>query len=311
MKNLKRKKGTLQASLTRIKNYVQEKEESINSQELETRLSLLESNFVQIMSIQNEIEEEDEEDDRRGVIEELYCEIKAKILCLMKNKSSITHTPIQIDSKEQGFKPQRNLSIRLPKMKLPQFNGEYTGWLDFYNTFKTLIHEDENLSDIEKFQYLKSCLGEGPLNVIKALEITSDNYKQSLNLLKERYDNICVIFQAHVKKLFELQGVNKGHPTQKRKLIDSINGHLRALNSLGKPEQIFDSIIIHLTCMKLDNERKFKWDEERNLNKIPSWENFCKFSNERCMALENRDLNHSHYPVTSNVSAPHKGYSRC
>lgn len=54
-----------------------------------------------------------------------------------------------------------NLGIKLPTIQLPKFNGSFETWLDFHDCFEIMIVKNENIGDIQKFHYLKSCIS-GP-----------------------------------------------------------------------------------------------------------------------------------------------------
>ena len=84
---------------------------------------------------------------------------------------------------------ERDIQIRLPKIELPTFSGSYEEWCTFNDTFLSLIHNNSQLSNIQKFHYLKSALKGNAASVIHSFEITSKNYKESWDLLKSRFDN--------------------------------------------------------------------------------------------------------------------------
>ncbi|KAH8376291.1 hypothetical protein KR200_007827, partial [Drosophila serrata] len=87
---------------------------------------------------------------------------------------------------------------------IARFHGSYSDWPDFIATFSTVIGNDEELSDIEKLQYLRSSLGGVALETIRSLEPSNANYKKALDLLKNRFDNKVLHFQAHVQAIFGL-----------------------------------------------------------------------------------------------------------
>ena len=39
-------------------------------------------------------------------------------------------------------------SAKLPKLKLPEFNGKYTEWINWLNTFNSLIESDCELQEL-------------------------------------------------------------------------------------------------------------------------------------------------------------------
>jgi len=68
-------------------------------------------------------------------------------------------------------------------------HGPYSEWPDFLATFTAVIGNDDELSDIEKLQYLRSSLGGVALENIRSLEPSNANYKKAMNLLFNRFDN--------------------------------------------------------------------------------------------------------------------------
>jgi len=51
-------------------------------------------------------------------------------------------------------------------------------------------------------------------------------------LIKQRYENRKLIINTHIKKLLELQIVNKGSHVTLRNFIDSVRTHIKALEAL-------------------------------------------------------------------------------
>ncbi|XP_050525290.1 uncharacterized protein LOC126896497 [Daktulosphaira vitifoliae] len=67
--------------------------------------------------------------------------------------------------------------VKLAPISIPVFTGEYSEWKLFYDLFSKLIHVNANLSDIQKFCYLRSSLSGETANIIKSLETTANNYE--------------------------------------------------------------------------------------------------------------------------------------
>jgi len=81
---------------------------------------------------------------------------------------------------------------------------------------------------------LRSSLSSDASKTIQFLETTSDNYIVAWETLISRYSNNKLVVQLHTKKLFELGKLNKESSVDLRKLVDAINGHIKALTSLGQ-----------------------------------------------------------------------------
>ena len=48
--------------------------------------------------------------------------------------------------------------VRLPKIQLRSFGGNVMKWMSFWESFQSTIHENSELSDIEKLNHLNSLL---------------------------------------------------------------------------------------------------------------------------------------------------------
>ncbi|KAH8378531.1 hypothetical protein KR200_001438, partial [Drosophila serrata] len=107
-----------------------------------------------------------------------------------------------INSLNLAFDSAQTSLEKLPILEIARFHGSYSDWPDFIATFSTVIGNDEELSDIEKLQYLRSSLGGVALETIRSLEPSNANYTEALDLLKNRFDNKVLHFQAHVQAIF-------------------------------------------------------------------------------------------------------------
>jgi len=105
----------------------------------------------------------------RSSVEDVYFEYfsKAKqFLC--------TETVNIIQAPEQQV---NNRNVKLLALQLPKFSGSYDQWLMYKDTFTSVIDSNARLSNIQKFQYLRSSLVEKALQVIHTLETTDENYE--------------------------------------------------------------------------------------------------------------------------------------
>ena len=66
--------------------------------------------------------------------------------------------PIEI---RRDFK--RNDGVKLPKITLKTFSGDPLDWKSFKETFEAAVHNNESITNIEKFTYLETYLDKSPL----------------------------------------------------------------------------------------------------------------------------------------------------
>ncbi|KAA5607749.1 DUF1759 domain-containing protein, partial [Pseudomonas aeruginosa] len=95
--------------------------------------------------------------------------------------------------------------VRLPKINLFKFDGRIEQWRTFYDTFTSLVHENENITAIDKFHYLISCLSGAALSIANGVPVTSDNYKIVFDALVGRFENKRLLATSYLDKIIQFQ----------------------------------------------------------------------------------------------------------
>ena len=96
-------------------------------------------------------------------------------------------TKLESNEKIAAIKEKEKLTVKLPKIELKKFDGNILKWTEFWEAFESTIHENKNLHNGDKFNYLKGQL-QGPASeVLSGLELTTENYNIAIELLQERY----------------------------------------------------------------------------------------------------------------------------
>ena len=85
--------------------------------------------------------------------------------------------------------PSRSTHVRLPKLTIRPFNGDITTWTTFWDSYESAIHNNTELSDIDKFNYLKSLLERTGHEAISGLTMTSVKYHEAITILRKRFGN--------------------------------------------------------------------------------------------------------------------------
>ncbi len=131
------------------------------------------------------------------------------------------------------------------------FYGDITKWREFWDSFKSAIHSNTRLSEIDKLNYLRAKLSGEALGVIRGMELSSQNYEVAIGLLKERYSDERKIIRAHYNALMNVQAAPMD-PHRLQMLTDEIEMHLRSLEALG--ERLQDGYVLTLFESKLPKE---------------------------------------------------------
>ncbi|CAK1584852.1 unnamed protein product [Parnassius mnemosyne] len=261
-----RKRASYKGQITAFSNYLNSLKVSslaaTEVNELQLRISRIESMYERYDEVQLSIEcntdNIDAQISERTDFESLYF----KSLSLAKR---ILADCIKSDdvSSDGGSHSGNHKFVKLPTIQLPKFNGSYDNWLEFHDTFMSLIHSNDEIDDINKFHYLRASL-EGPAAVvIQSIEFSAANYTVAWTILCDRYDNKRLLIQNHVTALFNIAPINKELSVNLKRLIDQINKNLRALESLGEPTKQWDTLLIHIITQKLDAKTYREWEESK------------------------------------------------
>ena len=148
---------------------------------------------------------------------------------------------------------------RLPKLSLTKFKGDVTGWVSFWDSFKSAVHENNEISKIDKFNYLNSSLLEGNAALtIQGLALTDANYDSAIEVLKKRFGNTQQIIASHIEELLRLP-VSVGDRAQPlRRLYDKLMVHIQGLSSLGIETAQYGKLVIPVLMSKLPDETRLR-----------------------------------------------------
>ena len=98
--------------------------------------------------------------------------------------------------------------VKLPKLELKKFSGKIAEWPEFWDGFKSAVHDDSQLAKVDKFKYLRSYLEEPARSVVTGFALTDADYESAIELLKSRYAKPSVIKRAHINDLINMAPVS-------------------------------------------------------------------------------------------------------
>ena len=197
--------------------------------------------------------------------------------------TSIT-PPFSISSRNEDHVPRENLCrpvsrFEFPRLQTPTFHGSYDTWFNFHDSFKSMCHDNAEISTIHKFYYLKACLKDEAAEIIASLKTTNENYTVAWELLKNRYDNRRFIVESHARSLFEIPRVSREFAV--RNLVDNVQKHVRALKALSQPVDTWDTLLILIVKEKLNTYTREKWEESLKGTDVPRFEDIVSFLEQR------------------------------
>lgn len=231
--------------------------------QLRERVNKLEILFLEFRDVQTEIETivEDEtineQYEVRASFEENYYDLLSNGKHILEkhendNKSNSgssnrSRTFAQISCKAIHEKGNDIDGVKLPTIPLSKFQGSSEFWLEFRDTFQSLIYDSNNLSDIQKFHYLRAALEGNATQVIKSAQLSTSGCTIAWQTLCERYDDFKLLVHNHVQAIFALKAIQKESSLKIRRLLDELRKHLRLLNQLGENTENWDTLLIKST----------------------------------------------------------------
>lgn len=143
------------------------------------------------------VDDLDKEEDERSGFETEFFKIRSNIQEIINTKKVLNNS---------AHNSTLNMSTtqaraQLPAIKLPEFHGDIQDWESFFDCFRTMVHEDDNITPAQKFYYLRSCVFGAALDLIKAVLMTNANYEVAIMRLKQIYDNRSLTIQSHIRSL--------------------------------------------------------------------------------------------------------------
>lgn len=187
-------------------------------------------------------------------------------------------TPPQANSSLAFPAPPVNSAahIKLPRVELPKFDGEYASWKSFESRFSSAIIKNETLSDADRLQYLLSSLSGEALATVRHLDVTNANFQIGWTRLKEIYDNERVIVHSLMQQLYSLKPI-------KLTQLDSLNqfsihyrNTLEALHRLGRKSE--EDHLVYFVSSKFDRDMEVEWNKYLGDSKTyPSYATLEKF----------------------------------
>ncbi|CAH0382004.1 unnamed protein product [Bemisia tabaci] len=207
-----------------------------------------------------------------------------------------------------GFNPK----IRLPKLELTHFSGQIENWRTYYNLFLASVHNSPHLKEVEKFQYLLGNLHGEALDLIKSLDITTENYTVAWNLLCKRYQSTRGHIFFHFAGLLDLPEIEENK--QVHSLLAKVREHPQALNALDHATATFDGVLVTILSRKISLILWQRLEDHRRSNKdYPKLEDIISFLEKEAAYAddlvtsrkENKDAQ-----STSNKNAPNNSSNK-
>ena len=141
-------------------------------------------------------------------------------------------------------------STKLPKLVLKKFSGGPKRWQEWWDSFKVAFHEN-GISDVEKFNDLRSLVEGAAYATIAGLPLTEENYKTTIDLLQKRFAQKQIIINLHMNAILKLNSVSTMADIKKiRQIYDQVEIHVLGLQAQGVDSAQYGTLLIPIMMAK-------------------------------------------------------------
>lgn len=265
-KKLKEKltaRKSLMSSLETVEAFVEAYEEE--RMQVPVWLDLIDQLYGEHTKIQSELERLDNGDaplvkhlQERRDFDFRYCAVKGWLM----NRRTVEPNPIMVNVPgTSSLPPPASFHLRLPKIDLPKFCGDYSRWLGFRDTFKSMVHDVPDIPLVAKLQFLLQSLEGEARKPFETVDIESANYEPTWEALLKRYDDTRFLKKQLFRTLYELNPVRKESPQEIHNLVDDFQHHVKALAKLGEAVEFWDTPLVCMISYKIDPQTLRAWEE--------------------------------------------------
>ncbi|XP_043475800.1 uncharacterized protein LOC122507248 [Leptopilina heterotoma] len=214
-------------------------------------------------------------------------------------------------NQSQPTQPPSSSQSRLQRITIAPFNGDRQQWESFKDLFRSMIHEDPTLKDVERLYYLKSLVTGEASTAIQTIPITGENYATAWATLEARYDNKYLLVQSHLISLRRLRHIKEESLAEIQKLIDELKRHRDQLRALGRPVDYWDDWFVSIATDIMDSTTRRDWEEElQRLTPVgglsnefyPSFDQLLTFLQRRSQTLRSLEISRNRSTTNSSKS---------
>ena len=177
-------------------------------------------------------------------------------------------------------------NVKLPKLELPTFCGDYKDWTSFFDQFNEAVTSNSQITDSRKLQYLKISVKGDAAKLLTSPRITDANFSTACDILRNRYDNKRLISRAHVHAIVSQKPVTNENPKALRDLMETVEENRLALSNLGQPVDDQDIFFVYLIAEKLPAETRKCWELSSPGRNSQRYHDMKDFMEERTRSLE-------------------------
>lgn len=172
---------------------------------------------------------------------------------------------------------------RLQKIEIPEFSGDPKRWPMFFETFKSLVHNNKNLDNTSKIHYLLGALKGRALDVCAGVLPTAANYIILWETLVGKYQDKRLLADTYFSQMLEFKTAPHESAACLNNFLEKFDTSVNAIKQLKIPD-LTDFFIASLALSKLDSQTRKLFEMSKH-SEIPTYQEIVEFVKNQRKAL--------------------------
>ncbi|KAL0851644.1 hypothetical protein ABMA28_007416 [Loxostege sticticalis] len=208
---------------------------------------------------------------------------------------------LRSDQSSSSSNSNSGCNIKLPPIELPSFDGKTQNWPKFYESFKSNIHNNNQLTDSQRVQYLVGKLTHDALKVTAGIVPTGETYNIIWESLVKKFQDKRALGTHYLNNILDSKGcINTSNSLDT--FIGMYSSSVAALKQLGI-EDLSDFFLFHCALRKIDSQTVQAFELAFRSKEIPSYNDLVSFVQDQAKILQRTSNNGSARASNSGASA--------
>lgn len=223
-------------------------------------------------------------------MEELYTRIK-------RSRNNIDAPTRSVPSRHETY-------IKLPPIDIPTFDGSTDRWPIFYESFKTNVHNNSQLSDSQRVQYLIGKLTNDALLITAGIIPTGETYNIIWESLVKKYQDKRCLGTHYLNNILDAKFCTST-ASSLEDFIQRYSASVSALKQLNISD-LTDFILMHCALRKIDTQTAQAFELTVRNTEVPSTSDLISFIQDQVKILMRSNSVYNSSNVRSNARASNK-----
>ena len=167
----------------------------------------------------------------------------------------------------------------MPRVGLPNFDGELTSWAGFWGRYKPAVHENEKLTESIKMAVLMDLVKDPGITeyLMAANDGKPGRYDEAIRVLMERYNRPRQVHQIYCQQLVNLPPI-QGTSAEISRSVDTVFSAVTGLrgSEQGSTDYIATSLVASILPEQLRTEWESKTEDIKGVPHIDKWIAFMR-----------------------------------